>query len=292
MGVNSKIEWCDHTMNFWIGCQEVSPACVFCYAKTQNAHWKWVNGWGPHGERKRTVAANWHKLRKWNRDARAAGVRAKVFSNSLSDFFDSAAPYIWRREAWHYIEQSPDLDFLILTKRPQNIAKMLPDPETGVKPWGAGWPNVWLGTTVENQEEADRRIPHLLAVPATARFLSCEPMLGPVNLHPWLPGDDGCEGCDDGDGWGPNCHRKDIPREHQCPRNFAVYHCEVGPRDASGCPEWVGCDRIALDWVICGGEVRPERSADASGLGARAAGSVPGGRRPVFLQAVGRVGAR
>lgn len=182
MGANSKIEWTDHTMNFWIGCQEVSPACDFCYAKAQNAHWGWVNGWGPHGERKRTSAANWHKLRKWNQAARAAGVRAKVFSNSLSDFFDNAAHYTWRREAWHYIEQSPDLDFLILTKRPQNIAKMLPDPETGVKAWGAGWPNVWLGTTAENQEEANRRIPHLLSVPARIHFLSCEPLLGRLHL--------------------------------------------------------------------------------------------------------------
>lgn len=187
MAKNSKIEWCDHTMNFWIGCQEVSPACDHCYARVQNVHWNWVNGWGPDGERRRTSTGNWHKLRKWNRDAGVAGIRSKVFSNSLSDFFDNKAASTWRREAWHYIEQSPNLDFLILTKRPQNIAKMLPDPEAGVKPWGDGWPNVWLGTTVENQEEADRRIPHLLAVPAAVRFLSCEPLLGAVDLtkgHP------------------------------------------------------------------------------------------------------------
>lgn len=182
MAENSKIEWCDHSMNFWIGCQEVSPACDNCYARVQNAHWKWVSGWGPDGERRRTSPANWHKLRKWNREATESGIRRKVFSNSLSDFFDNKADRTWRREAWHYIEQSPHLDFLILTKRPQNISKMLPDPETGVSPWGAGWPNVWLGCTVENQEEAGRRIPHLLGVPATVHFLSCEPLLGPVYL--------------------------------------------------------------------------------------------------------------
>lgn len=184
MAENSKIEWCNHTMNFWIGCQEVSDACDFCYARVQNEHWKWVNGWGPDGERRRTSASNWHKLRIWNRKAGEQGVRHKVFSNSLSDFFDNHKDVsIARREAWHYIEQSPNLDFLILTKRPQNIRKMLPDPETGVKPWGDGWPNVWLGTTVENQDEAERRIPHLLAVPATVHFLSCEPLLGYVDLH-------------------------------------------------------------------------------------------------------------
>jgi protein gp37 len=183
MAENSKIEWCDHTMNFWIGCQEVSGACDSCYARVQNEHWKWVNGWGPDGERRRTSASNWHKLRLWNRKAGEQGVRHKVFSNSLSDFFDNHKDVsIARREAWHYIEQSPSLDFLILTKRPQNIAKMLPDPETGVKPWADGWPNVWLGTTTENQEEADRRIPHLLNAPAAKHFLSCEPLLGPVTV--------------------------------------------------------------------------------------------------------------
>lgn len=177
MAENSKIEWCDHTVNFWIGCQEVSPACDHCYAKTQNAHWKWVKGWGPDGERRRTSVANWRKLRKFNRDAKAAGIRAKVFSNSLSDFFDNKVPDAWRQEAWKCIEQSPDLDFLILTKRPQNIAKMLPDPALGVKPWGSGWPNVWLGTTIENRVEGARRAWVLAQIPAVCRFWSCEPLL-------------------------------------------------------------------------------------------------------------------
>ncbi len=136
MVANSKIEWTDHTMNFWIGCQEVSPACDHCYARVQNERRKWVAGWGPDGERRRTSASNWQQLRLWNRRAGERGVREKVFSNSLSDFFDNhRSVSTARREAWHYIEQSPNLDFLILTKRPQNIAKMLPDPETGVKPW-------------------------------------------------------------------------------------------------------------------------------------------------------------
>lgn len=177
MAENSKIEWTTHTMNFWIGCQEVSPACDFCYAKTQNEFRHWVDGWGPHGERRRTSAGNWHKLRKWNREAGECGVRDKVFSNSLADFFDKAAQPAWRREAWHYIEQSPNLDFLLLTKRPQNITGMLPDPETGVRPWGDGWPNVWLGTTIENRKEGERRAVELAKVPAVMRFWSCEPLL-------------------------------------------------------------------------------------------------------------------
>lgn len=189
MGENSKIEWTDHTMNFWIGCQEVSAACDHCYARVQNEHWKWVNGWGPHGERRRTAPSTWRKLHKWNSDAKERGVRAKVFSNSLSDFFDNQAHYTWRREAWHYIEQSDWLDFLILTKRPQNIAKMLPDPETGVRPWGAGWPNVWLGMTAENQPEYDQRWHYLSGVPAIVKFISNEPSLGPLSVSggPYIP---------------------------------------------------------------------------------------------------------
>lgn len=179
MGENSAIEWTDHTMNFWIGCQEVSSACDFCYAKEQNKFRKWVDGWGPHGERRPTSDDNWKKLFRWNRAAHDAGRRDKVFFNSLSDFFDSVVPTSWREKAWRYIAACYDLDFLLLTKRPQNIAKMLP---TGVDLPAWPWPNVWLGTTVENQEEADRRIPHLLAVQAKVRFLSCEPLLGPVDL--------------------------------------------------------------------------------------------------------------
>lgn len=178
MGENSKIEWTDHTFNPWIGCTKVSPACDHCYAETWAKRTGQEHLW--QGQRRRTTMSNWQKVRKWNREAEAAGRRARVFCASLADVFDNQADRTWRRELWHYIEQTPHLDWLLLTKRPQNIAKMLPDPGTGVKPWGDGWHNVWLGTTVENQEEADRRIPHLLAVPARVRFLSCEPLLGPV----------------------------------------------------------------------------------------------------------------
>jgi protein gp37 len=91
-------------------------------------------------------------------------------------------PQRWRDDFWHRIEQSPHLDWLLLTKRPQNIAKMLPDPRSGITPWGEGWPNVWLGTTAENQEEADRRIPALLGTPAAKRFISAEPLLGSMRI--------------------------------------------------------------------------------------------------------------
>jgi protein gp37 len=98
----------------------------------------------------------------------------------MADVFDNKAPEAWRADLWALIRATPALDWLLLTKRPQNIAAMLSGD------WGEGWANVWLGTTTENQAEANRRIPYLVAVPATVRFLSVEPMIEPVDLAPWL----------------------------------------------------------------------------------------------------------
>jgi protein gp37 len=174
MAANSKIEWCHHTMNFWVGCTKVSAACDHCYAEGWAKRTGQAGLWA--GERRRTSAANWKQPLKWNREAEATGQRARVFSNSLADFFDNQAQPEWRADAWKVIADTPWLDWLLLTKRPQNIRKMLP-PD-----WGDGWPNVWLGTTAENQEEADRRIPHLLATPAAVRFVSAEPLLAPIDF--------------------------------------------------------------------------------------------------------------
>lgn len=188
MAENTGIEWADHTFNPWIGCTKVSPACDHCYAEEWAKRFKGPE-WGK--ERRRTSAANWRQPLKWNREA--AAFRAKhgrapmVFCASLADVFDNQVPDEWRLELWELIAQTPDLVWLLLTKRPQNIRKMLPVMDSslpGYRPWHQRWPwpHVWLGTTVENQAEADRRIPHLLSVPAEKRFLSCEPLLGPVDL--------------------------------------------------------------------------------------------------------------
>lgn len=185
MAENSKIEWTDHTFNPWIGCQKVSPGCDHCYAETWDARGlqQKATRWGPHAARTRTSSAIWRKPLAWNRKAEAEGRRYRVFCASLADVFDNHTSILpeWRADLWRLIAATPNLDWLLLTKRPQNISKML--PRLPVLPaWGNGWPNVWLGTTVENQAEADRRIPHLLAVPAAVRFLSVEPMLGAVDL--------------------------------------------------------------------------------------------------------------
>ncbi len=191
MAENSKIEWTDHTFNPWVGCTKVSPACDHCYAEGWAKRTGHPELWT--GERRLTSEANWKQPIKWNRAAAAAGARHRVFCASLADVFDNQVPTHWRWELWQLIAHTPALDWLLLTKRPQNIAKMLPQ----VWPWPM--PNVWLGTTVENQEEANRRIPALLAVPARVRFLSCEPLLGPVSLSvTWLsvPVGDGPERMD------------------------------------------------------------------------------------------------
>lgn len=179
MGADTGIEWCDHTFNPWTGCQRVSPGCDHCYAAALAKRAPDTFGsWEPGAARKRTSDAYWRQPKRWNAAAAAAGVRRRVFCASMADVFDNRAPVQWRDDLWWLIQQTPALDWLLLTKRPQSIPHMLP-PD-----WGAtGWPNVWLGTTAENQAEANRRIPHLLGVPARVRFLSCEPLLGPVNLR-------------------------------------------------------------------------------------------------------------
>jgi protein gp37 len=194
VGADTAIEWATHTFNPWTGCTRVSPGCDHCYAAEQAKRNPAVFGsWEPGGARKRTSADYWKQPLRWNREAERTGVRPRVFCASMADVFDNQVPEEWRWSLWRLIASTPHLDWLLLTKRPQNIALMLPEPtlasmeDAEEGPWHAPWPwpNVWLGTTVENQAEADRRIPHLLAVPAARRFLSCEPLLGPVDLSAW-----------------------------------------------------------------------------------------------------------
>jgi protein gp37 len=173
MGEHTEISWCDHTFNPFIGCTQLSAACDFCYAKTLAERYGWVDWNGPP---KRTSDANWRKPIAWDRKAAAAGVRRRVFCASLADVFDNQAPEQWRADLWALIAATPHLDWLLLTKRPQNILGMLPIM------WGDGWPNVWLGCTTENQDEFNRRWPRLNAVPARVHFVSYEPALGPLAL--------------------------------------------------------------------------------------------------------------
>ena len=172
----TKIGWTDYTFNPWWGCTKVSPGCDHCYAEAFD-HRVGGDHWGPMQPRRTMSEAYWKGPRLWNRAAEATGRRARVFCASMADVFDVEAPKGERERLWIEISCTPYLDWLLLTKRPQVAKRMLP------KDWGQGWPNVWLGTSVENQTEADRRIPHLLNTPAAVRFLSCEPLLGPIDFY-------------------------------------------------------------------------------------------------------------
>lgn len=172
MGENTKIEWCDHTFNPWIGCQHVSPGCDHCYAETMMDHRYGRVEWGPHGKRIRTSDANWRKPLQWAREAREAGVRARVFCASLADWLDNKAPYEWRVDLAMLVEATPELDWLLLTKRIENFE--------GHSPWLRDEvpANVWLGITCEDQAYYDRRWPILREIPARIHFISHEPALG------------------------------------------------------------------------------------------------------------------
>jgi protein gp37 len=174
MAENSKIEWTDHTFNPWIGCQKVSPGCDHCYAEAMMDKRYGKVQWGPHGERKRTSETNWKLPLRWAKAARNAERRPRVFCASLADVFDNQVPPEWRADLIDLIHATPELDWLLLTKRPENIGKML--AQFGVPD------NVWLGTTAEDQPHYERRWGILRNIPARVRFISHEPSLGPLTL--------------------------------------------------------------------------------------------------------------
>lgn len=270
MGEQTKIEWTDHTFNPWWGCARVSPACDHCYA----AAWAKRTGesrlW--EGERRRTGASNWRQPIKWNaagwwechdcgfrgttreigdtpsppetkpcQHSNAKKARRRVFCASMADVFDNVVPEQWRADLFHLIRMTPNLDWLLLTKRIGSVRRMISDSadwhfdhgDRDTTGWLTDWykhklppANVWLGATVVNQDEADRDIPKLLATPARIRFLSIEPMLGPIDIKRYLIGHEDAGTPMDGAG-------------------------SVG-----GCRAWTP----QIDWVIVGGE---------SGAGAR-----------------------
>lgn len=221
MAENSKIEWTDHTFNPWIGCLKVSQGCKNCYAETLMTRYG-RDVWGPTARRERTKEANWRKPLKWNKQmwvecAECAfrwpfinpthhfcprcecedlyATRQRVFCASLADVFEDRPELVeWRHDLFRLIEQTPALDWLLLTKRPENVNQMVAD-YAGDCEW-IGWDgvvkrnNIWIGTSVEDQATAEERIPRLLDNSAHIHFLSVEPQIGPVDLSQWLPGID------------------------------------------------------------------------------------------------------
>ncbi|MCP3960160.1 MAG: phage Gp37/Gp68 family protein [bacterium] len=178
MGINSSIEWTHHTFNPWWGCVKVSQACKHCYAEA----WARRTGhdvWGS-GNRRFFGERHWSEPLRWDAQASKAGTRSRVFCASMADVFEDRSDLDpWRERLWALIDETSNLDWLLLTKRPENISQMAP--------WDRSWPaNVWVGTTVENQKEAQTRLPHLSDCAAIVRFLSCEPLLGALDLSNWI----------------------------------------------------------------------------------------------------------
>lgn len=179
MSANSKIEWTDHTFSPWWGCAKVSPACDFCYAEAWAKRTGFPGLWGVDAARRSFGDKRWAEPLKWERLAVKEGRRFRVFCASMADVFDKNAPEGARDRLWELILATPHLDWLLLTKRIGNVSRMVPQS------WMVGhWPaNALLGISVVNQPEADRDIPKLLALQARVRFLSCEPLLGPIDLN-------------------------------------------------------------------------------------------------------------
>lgn len=272
MGEQTKIAWTDHTFNPWIGCTPVATGCQHCYAEADFDKRRHKAKWGPQGTRLLTSPAYWKQPRRWQREAKAAGVRRRVFCGSLCDVFEDFEGWLLDRrgdicvhndrigtEGYHssdvqmslddvrgdlfrLIDQTPDLDWLLLTKRPENIRQMwqtvygdsyarnCDDESLGGHPRNFR-KNVWLGCSASTQEDLDAAVPHLLKCRdlAPVLFLSLEPLVGPIDLE--------------------------VIAER--------YGREVGCCDSLSC-EWCAGTGLArtldIDWVIVGGE---------SGKGAR-----------------------
>lgn len=179
MAKDSGIEWTDHTFNPWWGCTKVSPGCKHCYAEAW-AKRVGSNVWGPDAGRRELSDAYWRQPISWNAEAVRSGRRARVFCASMADVFEDRRDLDAKRErVWKLIGETPQLDWLLLTKRPQNVSRLAP--------YGDQWPdNVWLGATAENQKWFDKRMVALTILPARVLFLSCEPLLGALDFSHWV----------------------------------------------------------------------------------------------------------
>jgi len=280
----TKIEWCDHTFNPWTGCGHVSAGCDHCYAAAQSRRFG-----RDFSRRVRTSERYWKEPLKWNRERELlekgvsvlsphvtesvqekmvsdAGPRPLVFCGSLCDWLDGEVPIEWLADLLVLIYDTPNLNWLLLTKRPENWLKRMGDAVARLAlrggqvswlfEWRDGSPpsNVWIGATVENQEMADKRIPELLKIPAAGRFLSCEPLLGHIDIARFLHSEKywigKCSKC----GWVGStqfAHGGDPIAD------TGDYSDAVCPMCTVCREEWNPLDEFSddgINWVICGGE--------------------------------------
>ena len=167
---NSTIQWTTHTLNPWWGCSKVSPGCAHCYAETLEQP-VWQRRLGPE---RRAPFHVWAEPHKWNCAALATGERARVFCASMSDVFEDREDLIpHRARLFRLIDDTPSLNWLLLTKRPENIKRLSPS---------LGQPNVWLGVSAENQHYWNLRVPVLMEIPAVVHFVSASRLLAPITM--------------------------------------------------------------------------------------------------------------
>lgn len=259
MAESSNIEWTDSTFNPWEGCLKVGPGCDHCYAEDRNARFAGgvATNWGAGAPRRRTGASNWQKPLAWNAQhaefLALHGRRRRVFCASLGDWLDNEAPVEWRVDLLRLIFKTKNLDWLLLSKRIGNFVRALNEArrlvdferERDFWLWIKAWENgeevpahVWVGATIVNQEEADRDIPKLLAAPAVRRFLSMEPLLGPVDIVPFIGGRAIQCGCG---------FRRD---------EFSLAGATLAREGCMICNKKT-VTRPTVDWVIVGGESGP-----------------------------------
>ena len=206
MGATTAIAWTDHTFNPWWGCTNVSPGCDHCYAETfakRTGH----DVWGKDGERRLFGDKHWNEPLRWERQAQEERRRHRVFCASMADVFEAHPQVIEHRtRVWWVIENTPHLDWQLLTKRPENVLRFVPFhwSDEGFPP------NVWMGTTVEDEARARIRVPRLMRIPAKVRFLSCEPLLGEIDLS--VPLHDGIDWVIVGGESGP--HHRPLNLDH------------------------------------------------------------------------------
>jgi protein gp37 len=245
----TSIAWCHATFNPWEGCSRVSEGCKNCYAEARAKRVGTVQ-WGPSGTRRVASESYWKQPLKWDREAKAAGERRRVFCASLADVFEDRPELVEpRARLFGIIDVTPNLNWLLLTKRPRNVRPLAYrawcKPVSGHVSQNEGdgrkWKfpsNVWLGVSVENQLAADERIPVLMKIPAAVRFLSCEPLLGPVDVSLWLPAP---------------CHYCAVLvegfKKADCP------YCHGGGRMLAY--DGAGRQTRGIDWLIAGGESGP-----------------------------------
>ena len=285
MSKNTKIEWATHSWSPWRGCTKVSPGCAHCYAEGLSKRFgeSW-GGWGKGAPR--VVSKSWGDPMRWNHEAgiptatnwnqrddlgepaRAYGPRPRVFP-SLCDWLDEEVSPSLLAEFLAIINLTPNIDWLLLTKRPENWRRLIDAAALASTPFHQRWivewlrgsppPNVWFGVSVEDQQRTEERIPLLLAIPARLRWLSVEPLLGPIDLRPHA--------------FSGFVHSTNCENEH----------CALagGPEDCAG-------QAIpGVDWVVVGGESGPQSRPCDLGWVRDIVGQCKGAGVPVFVKQLG-----